>query len=116
MWLKHSLTIFDDVLAIMALLQDGISWNEHTLLYIAIQLLYSLDAIDTHVPDTGIDYFPYPYDELDDNEEDYLTDQTRDIGLVSGIKYRQIGEYIGDILARLTMEIEEEVVEEEETA
>ena len=74
MWLTHDLIMYDDVLAILVLMNDGFTWNEYTLIYIAVKLLYSMAISDTHTPDIGIDYFPYPYDTLDDEEEDYITD------------------------------------------
>ena len=112
MWLTHDLKMYDDVLAILEITAAGIIWNEYHHLYVIFKIFYSIAIVTLNVPNNSTDDFPYPHDDLDDTEERQLTDQMRDDSLTTGIDFRSIGKYVGNLWALITMpQPEEETIE-----
>lgn len=114
MWLLHDLKMYDDVLKIIELTENGIIWNEYHFLYSIWKIGYSIAIVALHVPNTNQDEFPYPNDGTDSVEERQITNQMRDAALTDGIDYRSIGSYLGNIWALITMPQPEEETDEEE--
>lgn len=74
MWLLHDIAMYNDVLAIIGLTANGITWNEYHLMYTIFKIFYSIAIVAMHVPNTNQDEFPYPNTSLDIGEERQLTD------------------------------------------
>ena len=83
-------------------------------MYTIFKIFYSIAIVAMHVPNTNQDEFPYPNTTLDTGEERQLTDQLRDPTLTTGIDFRSIGQYLGNIWALITLpQPEEETIEAE---
>ena len=110
MWATHNLLMYYDVLAILKITAAGIIWNEYHNLYVIYKIFYSIAIVTQNESNSSDDNFPYPHDDLDKADETQLTDQMRDASLTTGIDFRTIGYYIGNLWGLITMPQPEEVI------